>query len=73
MWGFLLFHLIVFLTLSMSKAEALQAVTNEGSIGKFGRSPAWEKAFEAYNAANNEKLRPSCGSCFRKVLRWMKG
>lgn len=57
----------------MTKAEALAAVTNEGSIGKFSRTPAWEKAFEAYNQVNNEKLRPSCGSCFRKVLSWMRG
>lgn len=57
----------------MSKAEALQAVTNEGSIGKFSRTPAWEAAFNAFNAAHGKNLRPSCGSCFREVLRWMQG
>lgn len=57
----------------MTKSEALQAVTAEGSIGKFSRTPAWEKAFNAYNAANGKSLRPSCGICFREVLRWMNG
>jgi hypothetical protein len=57
----------------MTKQEALQAVTSEGSIGKFSRTPAWEKAFEAYNKANNDNKRPSCGSCFRAVLAWMRG
>lgn len=57
----------------MTKQEALQAVTAEGSIGKFSRTPAWEKAFAAYNAATGDNKRPSCGSCFRSVLRWMQG
>lgn len=56
----------------MSKAECLAAVTAEGSIGKFSRTPAWEKAFSAYNAATGENKRPSCGSCFRAVLSWLK-
>lgn len=57
----------------MSKAECLAAVTAEGSIGKFSRTPAWEKAFEAYNAATGDNKRPACGSCFKAVLRWMQG
>lgn len=56
----------------MTNREALQAVTAEGSIGKFSRTPAWEKAFAAYNAATGEDKRPSCGSCFRAVIAWMK-
>lgn len=57
----------------MTKSEALEAVKAEGSIGRFSRTPAWEKAFEAYNKANNDNKRPSCGSCFRAVLAWMRG
>lgn len=57
----------------MTNKEALAAVTAEGSIGKFSRTPAWEKAFNAFNAAHGKNLRPSCGSCFREVLRWMNG
>lgn len=58
----------------MSNKEALQAVTAEGSISKFSRTPAWEKAFNSYNEANpNDKKSPSCGHCFRTVLRWMQG
>lgn len=57
----------------MTNKEALQAVTAEGSIGKFSRTPAWEKAFNAFNAATGKNLRPSCGSCFQEVLRWMNG
>ena len=55
-----------------NKQEALQAVTNEGSLNRAGRSPAWDKAFEAYNQAHNEKLNARCGSCFRKVKKWLE-
>lgn len=58
----------------MTKAEALAAVTNEGSIGTFSRTPAWEKAFNAYNEAHpHDKKSMSCGHCFRTVLKWMRG
>lgn len=57
----------------MSKQEALQAVINEGSIGKFSRTPAWEKAFKVYNDSTKSNLRPSCGTCFRTVLKWLQG
>lgn len=56
----------------MSKSEALAAVTAEGSLNRLQRSPAWDKAFQAYNESHGEKLNQKCGSCFRKVQKWLQ-
>lgn len=57
----------------MTKQEALEAVKAEGSLGRTGRTPAWEKAFKAYNEAHpNDQLNGKCGSCYRKVAKWMQ-
>lgn len=56
----------------MDKAALLADLVNSRQIDKFSRTPFWEKAFDAYNSAKGEKLRPSCGSCFRKVKAWLQ-
>lgn len=58
----------------MTKQEALHAVTAEGSINRLARSPAWEKAFAAYNLAHpQDQKNMKCGHCFRTVLKWIQG
>jgi len=57
----------------MDKAALLAELTGNGNINTFQRTPSWDKAFEAYNKANKEHLRASCGSCFRKVKAWLQG
>jgi hypothetical protein len=58
----------------MSKAEALAAVNAEGSLQTLRRSPAWDKAFEAYNAAHpGDRKSQKCGSCWRAVQKWLQG
>lgn len=56
----------------MDKAALLAELTGNGNISTFQRTPSWDKAFEAYNKANKEHLRPSCSSCFRKVKAWIQ-
>ena len=56
----------------MSKAEILSALTASGEVSVFRRTLTWEKAFELYNTANKTSKRPSCGSCFRDVLSWLR-
>lgn len=56
----------------MTKAEALSALEASGDITKHSRTPNWEKAFELYNKATGQNLRPSCGSCFRSVTAWLR-
>lgn len=56
----------------MSKAEILADLTKSGEISVFRRSPTWEKAFKLYNDTNKTHKNPSCGSCFRDVLAWLK-
>lgn len=57
----------------MTKQEALTALKTTNQIDVHRRTPAWEAAFSLYNAANNSKLQPNCGSCFRKVRNWLMG
>jgi hypothetical protein len=57
----------------MTKQEALTALKSTNQIDVHRRTPAWEAAFSLYNAANNSKLQPNCGSCFRKVRIWLMG
>ena len=56
----------------MTKSEAISAINAEGSMNTLRRSPAWEKAFQAYNEAHGERLNNKCGSCFRKVQKWLQ-
>lgn len=57
----------------MSKAEVLAKLKETGKLDHFQRDPAghWQIAFNLYNAANKERLSPSCGHCFRKVKAWL--
>lgn len=73
MRGFFIEKFIIFFYIySMTKAEALAALNASGEIGRFSRTPTWEKAFELYNQATGQNLQPSCGSCFRTVTAWLK-
>jgi len=57
----------------MSKSEALSAVNAEGSLDTLRRSPAWDKAFQAYNEAHpHDKKNQKCGHCWRTVQKWLK-
>jgi len=56
----------------MSKQEILAELTANGQVSVFRRSPSWEKAFELYNKVHGVRKNPSCGSCFREVLAWLR-
>lgn len=56
----------------MDKKTILNELTTTGQITVFRRTPLWETAFNLYNTGHTPKLRPSCGSCFRTVLDWLK-
>lgn len=56
----------------MDKATILAELKANGNIAKNTRTSTWEKAFDLYNKSVNDNLRPSCGSCFRKVLKWLQ-
>lgn len=58
----------------MSKTEVLSKLTENGLIDKFSLDTTnyWQIAFDLFNAANKDNLRPSCGSCFRKVQKWLR-
>lgn len=55
-----------------SKQEAISAINAEGSMNTLRRSPAWEKAFQAYNEAHpNDRKQMGCGHCYRVVHKWL--
>jgi hypothetical protein len=56
----------------MDKAQLLAELTANGNISVLRRSPSWEKAFDVYNKLHGTNLRPSCGTCFRTVLQWLR-
>lgn len=56
----------------MDKASILSELTKSGEISVFRRSTTWEKAFKLYNDTNKSSKSPSCGSCFRDVLAWLR-
>ncbi len=56
----------------MDKASILNALNSTGEVNTFRRTNLWEKAFDAYNSIHGASLRPSCGSCFRTVLAWLR-
>jgi hypothetical protein len=56
------------------KAELLKKLAESGQIGNFKPSPEWTEAFEAYKKETGDNhLGMKCGSCYRKVLAWLKG
>jgi hypothetical protein len=57
----------------MDKAALLNALVVTGQIDRFSRTDNWERAFEEYNKIHGDNLKPNCGSCFRKVQKWLLG
>ena len=39
---------------------------------ELGYEPLWVKAFKYYNEKNEHKLSMACGSCYKKVLDFIK-
>jgi hypothetical protein len=56
----------------MDKSSILSELTKSGEVSIFRRSPTWEKAFKLYNDTHKTNKNPSCGSCFREVLAWLR-
>lgn len=56
------------------KAEILKKLSETSQISNFRNSPEWLEAFEAYKKATGDlHVGMKCGSCYRKVLKWLKG
>lgn len=56
----------------MTKQDLLTELTSKGEIGRNGRTPSWEKAFDLYNKTFKENMNPRCGGCFNKVRKWLQ-
>lgn len=58
----------------MSKKELLDALVSKGHDKSFGRQQEWFNAFNAFNADPGQRLKMKigCGSCYRKVLDWLR-
>lgn len=55
------------------KAELLHKLQVSGLLTTFKNHPVWVEAFEAYrNETGDSTANIRCGSCYRKVLRWLK-
>lgn len=59
----------------MSKQEIYAALIADHSLETNRRSPTWERAFDLFNQAPENKgnrVSMSCGSCFSQVRNWLK-
>lgn len=55
------------------RLELLKQLTEQGQISTFKNSPLWQQAFEEYKKETGDyQVSVKCGSCFRKVLAWLK-
>jgi hypothetical protein len=55
------------------KAEILHRLTISGYLSNFKQSPEWVEAFDAYKKdTGDNQVGFKCGSCYRKVLAWLK-
>jgi hypothetical protein len=55
------------------KAEILKKLTETGQISNFKPSPEWTEAFDAYKKATGDlHIGMKCGSCYRRVIAWLK-
>lgn len=55
------------------KAELLHKLQVSGLLTTFKNHPVWVEAFEAYrNETGDNQVNIKCGSCYRKVLKWLK-
>jgi hypothetical protein len=55
------------------KSELLKKLADAGEMSNFKPSSTWLEAFEAYKKATGDHhIGMKCGSCYRKVLAWLK-
>lgn len=58
---------------TIMKAEILKKLSETGQINVFKHSKEWGEAFEAYKKETGDlHIGTKCGSCYRKVLQWLK-
>lgn len=59
----------------MSKQEVYAALVANGSFDTNRRTPEWNRAFDLFNQApenKGNKVSMSCGSCYSQVRNWLK-
>ena len=55
------------------KAELLKRLHDSGQVNTFKPSPIWQEAFDKYKEETKDfQVSVKCGSCYRKVLAWLK-
>ena len=55
------------------KDEILKKITSKGLLSNFKPEPEWVEAFNEYKKqTGDEQIGMKCGSCYRKVLKWLK-
>jgi len=66
-------HILNQVSKEMDKANLLHAIESKGQINTFGRTPEWVAAFEAYKKETKDyQVDPGCGTCYKKVLTWLR-
>jgi len=55
----------------MTKEEVKQKLIDTGLINRFRNDHTWIQAFNLYNSTKGANLKPSCGTCFKKVKEWI--
>jgi hypothetical protein len=55
----------------MTKEEVKKRLIESGLINRFKQAPLWNMAFNLYNSTKGESLKPTCGTCFKKVKEWI--
>lgn len=61
--------------ITMTKTEILAALRANGTFDNNQRTDLWIQAFDAFNAAPENKgnrVSFSCGSCWTQVRNWLK-
>lgn len=57
----------------MTKLEILKQLSDAGVMTTYEKHPAWKKAFEFYwKETGDYNLVMGCGTCYRKLLEWLK-
>lgn len=55
----------------MSKEVIKNKLIETGLINRFKNHVLWVQAFNLYNAEKGANLKPTCGTCFKKVKEWL--
>jgi len=58
----------------MTKEQIIAEFTAKGEFNTYSHSfnATWDHAFKLYTAATGDKVNPKCGSCYSRVLKWLK-